>query len=1690
MPEENRPAEADASPTVNRAPERWLFRGLIVCILLVFAVLARPLFLGTVYVNLDLAWLVIPTHAFYQECLISGEEFTWNPAMQCGYYEHAGGLVGYHPLRMFLFRFFSLGAATNLEILLNYPFALLGLYLFLRRWKLPPIAALFGGFVFAFGGFNLAHMFHVNVVFVVVHIPWLLLAADLCLREADSRSRACGALGIALLTSSQLLSGFPQAVIFSTMIETLYILFLSGRVFFQNGKVQKHAFRILLLGGLAIALGKLLAALLGAVQILPTLSFLHETERANPTSMLWAAYSLHPSNMMQFIGPYFFKTWVSMTHMPNEASLYNGVAPTLLTLWIAIRRKALRPYRGIILTTLFMMLLFLLFALGSFGPVYGHVVELIPLLKSFRAPARYISLVHLTMAIASGFACMDLLRICRHKRPVAWRVLWPLVLPVLIGWAIFLFFNFKDDGVAAWINPYLVQDNDYLTRSTQLALSPLLMTLAALLLLFAARGKHLALLLLLCMGVVDQAGFGMGTFANQPPLPMETFLEEISQPPALEPGQRYLGRNNNMPMLHGMDNSRGYIGPHLKRKLTYDYKHPEVMRLTNTAWYNTRKYPPPIGTKLQWKPVRNPLPRVRLVCQTKASANPAADLKRIDAAKVALLDEAVPLPPGTPGIAELVERKNTFMRIRTECKTRQLLVITESKHVGWKLQINGVDAPLLDAYGDFMACVVEPGVSDVQLRFVGPGLYWGKRLSLLGLLLSMALLALCLRKPRARCAQEDTLPEDPLAIVPDDPSPQKPIPGARFLVTLFHPVAESRRKKLLYATLLLVICLLSIALTYNYVIEQGPENMRGRYDVYRYFGPQLFFFDYSLQHHGMWPQWCQLTYCGIPIGANPQSLYFYPPNVLRALLHTEPTPQGTQVGFIWMLGAHFVLIFLSTHALARAHGMSRMAALAAAFAFTFSSLMVRRAGEYHFITTLAWAPLLLLLCKKLLDAPAIRNKLAFAAGVGSLLTLSFLGGFTQVVPYVGVLVVGYCLCYRVLFPPKNAIRGRWFTDIGSLATAPMLTVRLSAALLLPLWELATYTGRTQGTAVGAYSNLLAQGPIKLFLDFILFGGIRYEAEALRGAGVIALLLAFVSLSHPRRRLIALFGALYLILLDCSFGPPFPIAFITEKLTPFANSAHSRAYDVALLPLALLGGLGVDALAQPLKRRRGYIGRSLLILIPGICVLPTLYYCFNPETWLPDALSALIQQYLGKTKMTGIWLPVTHWVVTLPVIGFVLMLLTLRSRKPRLLCLLLPLLLFGETLAWNVHYVPDLGRKPFAGPKENLDDSQRMPQDNHRDTDPIQSNALYGLRNFMNGYDPLHLSEVRDVMSGGGRANLYMRAVRSWEPTIENVRGNLFLKRPFWLSRQWQRGAVPDKYTLWPAATTAFLPEATPGNVPQVPAGQLGTRGVSLNALKTPLKDPRFFSATRPVGKAAQLRFTLPKNVPDMPQGSAGAVQSVLFLAYKSTGSARVDVTLHNRENGHPEEGKRFDIRATNGAEKWLQYPLPDFHQGTMRFKIKPSGRGKLYFTQGYTLSDLNDEDGLIRITDRDINYITLELDNLPGPRILKFLDADYPGWKAYVDKKEVPLFRVDDAFKGIEVAAGSHKIRFQFQSTYLRTGIALSSLGILIALTAMLFLPPRRKKTAKKEESTRQSRRDDIIIETQNNKEENPEGVT
>ncbi len=650
--------------------------------LLVFGAMCAPFFLGRVYTADDLGEFHLPLRDFYSRQLAAGQPWDWMPSLFCGFYlTGEGQLGGYHPLHLLLYRTLPLGAAFNLELLLNYPFIAVGTYLFLRQLGVRRDGAAFGSLVFTFSSFNLLHFVHPNAIAVVAHIPWLLWAVDILCRSPDRQPRDrqrvhLAACGIALLTGSQLLLGYPQYVWFSLLSELGYAAL----------RLRKKRAWMRPAAGLLAA--TVVGGLIGAVQVLPTVDALANSTRNTVRHEFRTSGSLHPLNLVQPFAPYLLATRVAGQNT-HELGMYLGCVPLVLCYGLWLNRAHWGRSARVIWPTILLGSLALLYALGEYGPLY-QLQAAIPFVQSFRFPCRAIVLVELAVAVLSAIAFVQL-----AGKTAPWsQSLWlPAVISVsLAGFAPMVF-------------------HPFVSSIPLIAVGPMFILLATWLVSHVARGSKSARVLLVLLAAGDLAAYGLSYSVLPRTENLNTFAASAHHPQLPTKGRvavntgstDSLVRYGNRLALAGYSLTDGYAG--LEPAQSTDGSRADWLDRACTEWKRSDNG--------DWLPLGKPRPKARL-----ESRFGEADITR-----------------NNPGSIE----------IATRSQQADWLTLSESFQRGWTARIDGKVVAVMPTQAGFLQCPIPPGEHVVEFQFEPASLRYGGLLTSCGLGLTMSWAALALR---------------------------------------------------------------------------------------------------------------------------------------------------------------------------------------------------------------------------------------------------------------------------------------------------------------------------------------------------------------------------------------------------------------------------------------------------------------------------------------------------------------------------------------------------------------------------------------------------------------------------------------------------------------------------------------------------------------------------------------------------------------------------------------------------------------------------------------------------------------------------------------------------------------------------------------------------------------------------------
>ena len=349
------------------AADAWAAVGLLGASVLFYYPLV---FLGRSLVDYDALVYFYPQRIFLARSLLSGHIPLWDPYLFLGapFLANPQTAVLYPPSWLFLFG--PVQAVYAAQLVLHAFLAAFFTYLLARHaFGVLPLAAAVGGLAFAFGGFAVGQVGHLNQLSAAAWLPAVLFAYQ---RFAATRRPHWIGLG-ALALGMQLLAGHPQETYM-----TLIGLGIFGGVTAPWRSLPHLG--VCIVGGAAVCL---LGAGLAAAQLAPTLELAPLSIRGEGVSWRDAVAGSLPSYLAvrALLPPY----WIRVPY--TEYLGYVGVTTVTLGL-LAIMRGRLRPVVfGVLLTFLGVFL-----ALGENNDWYARLFASVPGFDTFRVPARWLLL--------------------------------------------------------------------------------------------------------------------------------------------------------------------------------------------------------------------------------------------------------------------------------------------------------------------------------------------------------------------------------------------------------------------------------------------------------------------------------------------------------------------------------------------------------------------------------------------------------------------------------------------------------------------------------------------------------------------------------------------------------------------------------------------------------------------------------------------------------------------------------------------------------------------------------------------------------------------------------------------------------------------------------------------------------------------------------------------------------------------------------------------------------------------------------------------------------------------------------------------------------------------------------------------------------------------------------------------------
>ncbi|MFN7951892.1 MAG: YfhO family protein [bacterium] len=373
---------------------------------------------------------------------------------------------------------------------------------------------------------------------------------------------------------------------------------------------------------------------------------------------------------------------------------------------------------------------------------------------------------------------------------------------------------------------------------------------------------------------------------------------------------------------------------------------------------------------------------------------------------------------------------------------------------------------------------------------------------------------------------------------------------------------------------------------------------------------------------GVWPHWNPYVMCGLPFHGLAVVSLAYPLSLANLVLDV---PRAIT---LWWL-VHSALAGGFTQRFARALGASPAAAALAGVTYGASEALMSRiaAGELPQLAVVTWVPALLWIIESGIASGSALTLLSAAAPIA----LMLLAGHLQYVAYGSLVAATYAVARLAADRARRRQRASWL----ALAGAWMLGLALAAHQVLPTLDAISESHRAWGLARREDPGILLtpRSLSRLLVPDLLGNEYRggYVGDTVGGqvplyVGILPLVLAGCAIALRARHASRL-ALIALASLVFAFGSRLPLAPALEWLVPPLRGFRipSRMLVIGALPLAVLAGLGLDAircvgaLAAPRRAALGALAglglvtAALLALIAASEPWATRVW----RAWVPD-----------------------------------------------------------------------------------------------------------------------------------------------------------------------------------------------------------------------------------------------------------------------------------------------------------------------------------------------------------------------------------------------------------------------------------------------------------------------------------------
>ena len=346
------------------------------------------LFLGK-SVGGDSVLYFFPALSFFKQQILAHHSFLWTRGILGGFPISLDLNGGYFsPINLLLFKYFSVGVAYNLALIIGIGLLFLFTYLFVRRLGISVTGSLLVAVAFSFGQQINIWSINLTVVNALFVLPLLLF----CISKIASGRYAWILLG-GLGVGYALLTGQPQWILMAFIGAGFYILYLLWP------SIKTFSFSKYSLSPLKPLLGLVVMATIGVAiawfQLYPSNQLGELSARAGGLSFQAAQLSSQtPIDWLWYLFPNLEFKYLSA----QEPTLYVGILPLIFAIFAVAalfkREKVIRFFS-------YFFLFGLLTAL-TYSPIFWLIHQL-PVFNLFRGSNRWMYLGNFGLAVLAGF---------------------------------------------------------------------------------------------------------------------------------------------------------------------------------------------------------------------------------------------------------------------------------------------------------------------------------------------------------------------------------------------------------------------------------------------------------------------------------------------------------------------------------------------------------------------------------------------------------------------------------------------------------------------------------------------------------------------------------------------------------------------------------------------------------------------------------------------------------------------------------------------------------------------------------------------------------------------------------------------------------------------------------------------------------------------------------------------------------------------------------------------------------------------------------------------------------------------------------------------------------------------------------------------------------------------------------------